>query len=241
MLTPHGAHGRRRRSVAVAALVAATLRGSVALAADALPTARGSVELVWVAPSGRCPVDPPSVVGEARRLFRWTSLSLAWRLAPASDEAAPSEISVVVLRSDPARRAHPPLGATMRASYVTTWIMCSEIARTINAPDVPSASLNTAMGRVLAHELVHALAPGIPHAPYGLMAAKVDAAILTQPTLEMDSRLLRAVRAELLSRTAAGPVLLADPALLAAGSTAYLREETAGAFSGRGQGRPKSP
>jgi len=238
---PHDARARQALAVIVVALVAATLPRSGALAADALPTARGSVDLVWVAPSGGCPVDPPSVVGEARRLLRWTSLSLAWRLASASDEAASSEISVVVLRSDPARRARPPLGATMRGSNVTAWIMCSEIARTINAPDAPSASLNTAMGRVLAHELVHALAPGIPHAPYGLMAAKVDAAILTQPTLEMDSRLLRAVRAELLSRTAAGPVLFADPALLPAGSTAYLREEAAGAFSGRGQGRPKSP
>ena len=43
------------------------------------------------------------------------------------------------------------------------------------------------MGRVVAHEIVHALAPSLPHAVQGLMASRWAPSRLLDPILEADA------------------------------------------------------
>jgi hypothetical protein len=44
--------------------------------------------------------------------------------------------------------------------------------------DLSSREIGRAVGRVIAHELVHAIAPGLPHARFGLMQPVMDKAFL---------------------------------------------------------------
>ncbi len=59
---------------------------------------------------------------------------------------------------------------------------------------VPRSRIGVAVGRVLAHELVHAIAPECPHTRTGLMAASLNRRLLTAPGIGFDplaSRYLR--------------------------------------------------
>ena len=70
---------------------------------------------------------------------------------------------------------------------------------------LPRTRIGVAVGRVLAHELVHAIAPECPHTRTGLMAARLDRRLLTAPGVGFDplaSRYLR--RAWAASELAAG-------------------------------------
>jgi hypothetical protein len=51
-----------------------------------------------------------------------------------------------------------------------------------------------ALGRVLAHELAHLLAPGRPHSEEGLMARAVDRAVLGRAAEPLDAACLKAIR-----------------------------------------------
>ena len=66
-----------------------------------------------------------------------------------------------------------------------------------------------ALGRVVAHELVHAIAPLEPHADRGLMQASLNRAVLTGPRLAIDERRARAFVRELAGRSAAHRAVLA--------------------------------
>jgi hypothetical protein len=61
-----------------------------------------------------------------------------------------------------------------------------------------------ALGRVVAHELVHALAPSVPHGT-GLMAEKLTCRQLTRPTLTFDPEVGLAVRAALRGEPSLAP------------------------------------
>lgn len=58
----------------------------------------------------------------------------------------------------------------------------------------PANQLGTALGRVLAHELLHTVAPDCPHTGHGLMAARFDRRILTRPGIGFDETAGRYLR-----------------------------------------------
>ena len=58
----------------------------------------------------------------------------------------------------------------------------------------PAAELGTALGRVLAHELLHTVAPDCPHTSHGLMAARFDRRTLTSPGIGFDETAGRYLR-----------------------------------------------
>jgi hypothetical protein len=84
----------------------------------------------------------------------------------------------------------------------TAWIFCDVVAQTMEPrPSSMSHSrveLGVAVGRVLAHEVVHILALRLPHALVGLMAARWDPSMLTRRGLLGDRRVREAVRRGLL-------------------------------------------
>ena len=63
-------------------------------------------------------------------------------------------------------------------------------------PPPASRALAIALGRVVAHELVHALAPSVPHGT-GLMSAALTTRQLTAPSIPFDPEVGLAVQAAL--------------------------------------------
>ncbi len=66
--------------------------------------------------------------------------------------------------------------------------------------------VSVAVGRVLAHEVAHLLAPRHPHASEGLMAGEVNRKVLAG-TLPLDSECLAAIRVSLSAPAASSPPL----------------------------------
>ena len=75
--------------------------------------------------------------------------------------------------------------------------------------------LGIALARVIAHEVVHALAPELPHGS-GLMSARLDQRMLTAPTIAIDPQVGLAVRTAL---AGAPPAARPADAILAVEST----------------------
>ena len=57
-----------------------------------------------------------------------------------------------------------------------------------------SPRLGTALGRVLAHEITHSIAPDCPHTATGLMAARLSRRMLTAPGVGFDALAIRHLR-----------------------------------------------
>ncbi|HVR70479.1 MAG TPA: hypothetical protein VMT87_06495, partial [Vicinamibacteria bacterium] len=68
-----------------------------------------------------------------------------------------------------------------------------------------------ALGRVVAHELVHALAPQRPHVKGGLMAERMGRALLLAPDLAIETATSEALRAAVRGRPAAERALATLP------------------------------
>lgn len=87
----------------------------------------------------------------------------------------------------------------------TVFVFFPAVLRTIGAFTVPKtprglASLSRAMGRVVAHEIVHVLAPERGHAPAGLMAERLTRKLLLRGELWLDGTSSRLVRVALSRR-----------------------------------------
>jgi hypothetical protein len=126
------------------------------------------------------------------------------RRSPASVRAA-GEIGVILLRSMGGYGVgRHVLGATRNrgARNPTVWVYFDEVASTLGLAGRPTESWSAsercafgrALGRVAAHEIVHALLPERPHDRGGLMSERFGrreltvAALHTHPGLRADMR-----------------------------------------------------
>jgi hypothetical protein len=156
---------------------------------------------------------------ELGTLLAPASLGLSWRLARPSDETEPDELRVVLMRRRGIGGDARALGSTSQASATapTIWIYVPTLAHALGL-DLPAVAtsledqrlLGVALGRVLAHEVVHLLAPEVGHADAGVMRERLHAFFLTRgrPALENEclASLARGARAWL---SAGGPPRLA--------------------------------
>jgi hypothetical protein len=167
------------------------------------PTAPRALRVLWVDSDGNCPVDVKAVAREARRILKPMNVDVDWmEVSTLQRVAMPNDVLVVTLSRDPAGRKDPPMGATLRnGAQVGVWVLCPAVAEVLGGArdcrDGCASKISTAVGRVVAHELVHVVAPEAPHASWGLMATRLDAVALTQPVLLVDPNTQRAVRARL--------------------------------------------
>jgi hypothetical protein len=127
------------------------------------------------------------------------------RAAPSSVRGADGEIGVVLLRSiGPAGSGKRVMGSIRPGSTTnpSVWIFFDEVAAAVGLsarePETWTASQRAdfarALGRVAAHEVVHALLPDRPHDPSGLMAATLKRHELTRVALPANPGLLADVR-----------------------------------------------
>jgi len=182
--------------------------GSRVLPPSAPPLAAPpALRLVWMDPTGVGVGAEAAARDEARSLLRKMGATVTWRRGDAGELASPGEVRVILLDRSADSSGKAVLGATPPrfevAPFVWVHVPCVRAvigldprgpAFTMSAP--ASRSLAIAIGRVVAHELVHALAPSVPHGT-GLMSATLTRRQLTDPGLRVDTEVGLAVQAAL--------------------------------------------
>lgn len=175
---------------------------------QALPNARPEtspqLRLAWIDPTGIAGRSGPGARAEAARIFGAMGVHLTWRRSTAGAAARGDEIRVILLdraAGDGGRSV--VLGATPDhfedARFV--WIHVPSVRGSLGlagrdpaALDLPDdCRVGLALGRVIAHELVHALAPALPHGN-GLMAARLTRRDLAGPSVPVTAEVTSAVR-----------------------------------------------
>jgi hypothetical protein len=170
------------------------------LVAAALLTASlaGSVDLVWIDPAEMAPFSYETARDEATESLREAGVAARWRRGAPSQVLRPEEVAVVLLPGDsPQSQKHRRiLGAAKKGEdavaavwiYVSAvkWTLGLERARFSAVTTAQRMALGRALGRVAAHETLHALLPRLPHAASGLMSEQFDRTSLLAPRLSVD-------------------------------------------------------
>jgi hypothetical protein len=144
-----------------------------------------------------------AMVREAEDILGPVGLKLRWRTGPAGTESGLEDLRVVPLPSLVRRSGSGRvLGATSTGEGPRTiwidyanvaWVAGTSVEKLVSAGFLERRRVGVAMGRVVAHEVVHALAPELPHAGGGVMAERLRGS-LDRP-LKLDGRTHEAVRA----------------------------------------------
>jgi hypothetical protein len=176
----------------------------VLLAVDATAEEPASeVSLVWVDSVKVPEVVRGAMVREAEEILGPVGVRLRWRQGSADTESAAEELRVVPLA--PANRRSGTsrvLGATSTGDGPRTiwidyenvaWVAGTSADRLVSSGFAERRRVGVAMGRVLAHEVVHALVPQLPHAAAGLMGVHLRGAL--ERSVSLDPATRDAVRA----------------------------------------------
>jgi hypothetical protein len=164
-----------------------------------------ALRLVWMDPTGVGVGVEAAARDEARSLLRKMGATVSWRRGDASELARPGEVRVILLDRAAAVSGKAVLGATPPRFEVApfVWVHIPSVRAVIGldprghafmTPPAASRALAIAVGRVVAHELVHALAPSVPHGT-GLMSASLTRRQLTAPSIPFDTEVGLAVQA----------------------------------------------
>jgi len=147
------------------------------------------------------------LAAETRAIFREMGADVTWReggLGTTYGNDAIPEIPIIVLKTPPtgvANRASV-MGLVPRGGSKAVWIFVDNIRRAVAPSGLAfssevSKSLGVAVGRVVAHEVVHALAPELAHTKQGLMRDALSRGELTSPARPAHDRCVTAVQAAL--------------------------------------------
>jgi hypothetical protein len=175
------------------------LSGEAAPATISAPAAR-CVRLVWRDLSRGLGTLVPAVRGEVAQIFAPLDVTLDWRTATPEEPLRDGEIAIVVLERPRGALPARVMGAVDRKTQRQAWIFLSGIRHRLTreateravAP-VDPAELARLTGRVIAHEIVHVMAPRLGHTAEGLMQAEWSRAVALQPRLSLDAQSVRAV------------------------------------------------
>jgi hypothetical protein len=187
-----------------------------------LPVSRGpALQLLWFDPSHALEAPTTSAVAdEVREIFRGLGVEVAFRAADAAanygDGPLP-EIPVILLNDDPvvARRPSCVLGLVMRHQEPrrAVWAFLENVRWTLShdqdrrRPAMgEEIALGRALGRVVAHEVIHSLAPDEPHSKNGLMGHSMNRAFLLSDKPPLEARCGRAFLTALATLTPRLPV-----------------------------------
>ncbi len=160
----------------------------------------------------RLPLESRELMAAAEAALGGSGLSLHWDAAPAGDglTPAPDQVRVILLDAHPRQAgSERVLGAVLRRRGASDaiWIYVGELRRLLESERYPTRALakgelSVAVGRVLAHEVAHILAPEHPHAEAGLMARVVNRRSLGENAEPLDDPCLAAIR---LATSSPGP------------------------------------
>jgi hypothetical protein len=173
--------------------------------AEARDNSKGAKLVVnWLDPERLLPVGFEITKAEVAQLFHSTGIEIIWeRDSSPSTKRTPGELTVI-LRSkeppewgtgDPVMRDRI-MGAVEPGSPVI-WVCLSNVTRTLGRSRTPmngTIGLARALGRVVAHELIHTLLPAHSHTSEGLMKARWTRSYLRRPEVRLDEDCVRALQ-----------------------------------------------
>jgi hypothetical protein len=137
------------------------------------------IDAVWIDMAG-CASDRRDVGIAVDGTLRPLRLAVRWRDASPSEVTAPEELRVVVMAPSARTRQSRILGACIpRSLSPTIWVEYENVLRILGLIPEPRSKndrsrLALALGRVIAHEVVHVLAPEYGHDESGLLAPWLD-------------------------------------------------------------------
>lgn len=159
---------------------------------------------------------------EVSTLLAAAGLAIRWReVAPGRGfENSGGEIPVILLPSDLRNRlGERVLGLVIGNHRFPSpiWISVPNVRWVLGVQDADArtrrVAVERALGRVIAHEVVHAFAPEHPHAALGLMGRSVNMRLLTGEAGALDqdclSAVARALRSPEIRSQVSGPPLVA--------------------------------
>jgi hypothetical protein len=161
--------------------------------------------LAWLDPSGVARGFEGIAQPEVSRLLAEMGVASSWRKAEPGELAQAGEVRVIFLNLPGGHTTGlPVLGATPTRSDDTphVWIHVPSVGEAVGLQHYKAGTLlelseerrmGIGLARVVAHEVVHALVPTLPHGK-GLMAPRLDRRMLTAPGLNVDARLGMVVR-----------------------------------------------
>ena len=165
-----------------------------------VPDGRLRLRLVWRDVLKKMPFPSEEMTAEVERILGAWDVVVTWRVGGDEDRYLPGEIPVIVLdraRVDAPASGHL-MGATPRHSAVrAAWIFSSGVVWALGLGQNPLSpsqerELARALGRVVAHEIVHVVAPELPHGRRGLMRPSMSRHDLLRPGLTLESHHHRA-------------------------------------------------
>lgn len=167
-----------------------------------------NITLVWYDVNGLRPRDVSGMARELDSIFREIGVKVACRRAH-MDGAQPApeglEIPVILLAAPSGGASPGVMGAVLRRHPPPSpvWIFLDNVRSALGYPSGrrPSAAsveqeLDVALGRIIAHEVIHAAAPWRPHTR-GLMGSAINRADLTGSRRSLGSDCAAAVRSGL--------------------------------------------
>jgi hypothetical protein len=143
-----------------------------------------------------------TMVVQLDALLAGSGVRLLWRRSGPGEETARDELRVVFLGA-PGRGAHaghPILAASGPTGPApTVWVYMPTVRAALGLPRatrfesfLAQRAMGVALGRVLAHELVHLLAPQVPHGT-GVMAPRFRLTELGRGAMALDGTCARAL------------------------------------------------
>jgi hypothetical protein len=174
-------------------LAAVPVGGAAVRAETAVPVLR----LVWVDPSAIASGSELVARAEATTLLTRMGATVSWRRATAGEVMRTDEVWIILVGAGPPRSSGSVvLGSTRRNDSVApvVWIRLPNVRAAVGIPTggslvgLPLAEVRpfaVALGRVIAHEVVHALVPSIPHGT-GLMSGSLTRRQLTAASIPVE-------------------------------------------------------
>jgi hypothetical protein len=165
---------------------------------------RSVLHLVWVDPSDLAAGTELAARAEVSTLLARTGVSATWRRGEPGEIQRTDEVWIVLLGEAPAAPGAAVLGATCRSHAVApvAWVRVPNVRSAIGVPRRGSLLgtdlhlVAVALGRVIAHEVVHAVVPRAAHGS-GLMSMTLDRRRLTAPSIAIEPEIGYALRAAL--------------------------------------------
>jgi hypothetical protein len=171
------------------------------------PRTTPAPEVVWIDLAGVPAAAQEAARREAMQTLQDVGISPAWRVGSAQELLGAHDLPVVLLKRDQAARrgADRVLGAcTPRSDTPRAWVYLDNLAWTLGLTGhegpltvQQTVVLGRAIGRIVAHEVIHAVAPALGHAGSGIMSPRFRRADLLAHRLPVDGATRRGLLAVL--------------------------------------------
>jgi hypothetical protein len=167
-----------------------------------------ALRLVWFDPSALAPAGESIAREEASELLGRMGVNASWRRGRTGELRRSDEVWVVLIGGSPTGKAGVlVLGATPRKRPFApiVWARVPNVCEAVGiGPERSTATLTSAeqrlvsvaLGRVIAHEVVHAIVPSLPHGT-GLMSDHFQWRELAAETIPIESHVIAAVQSSL--------------------------------------------